>query len=349
MGEDLGSTGEKPRFLKALDGEVTDRMPLWLMRQAGRYLEEYRALRAKVPNFLEFCYTPELAIEVTLQPIRRFGFDASILFSDILVVPDAFGQKVGFATGEGPQLEAISDRAGFDRLASSIDLEHLAPVFETVRGLKRALPADVPLIGFCGAPWTVATYMIAGHGTPDQAPARSFAYQNPALFSELIDRLVEGSTAYLIEQIRAGVDAVQIFESWASVLPAPAFDRWSLRPMQRIIEGVRSFAPDIRIMVFPRTASASALQSVARLPVNAISLDTPVDIAWAAAALPQHIAVQGNLDPLALIAGGQALQEGVSTIREATKGRAAIFNLGHGIQQYTPVAHVEKLVELVCA
>ena len=324
-------------------------MPLWLMRQAGRYLEEYRALRAKVPNFLEFCYTPDLAIEVTLQPIRRFGFDAAILFSDILVVPDAFGQKVGFATGEGPQLEAITDRAGFNRLASAIDLDHLAPVFETVRGLKRALPPDVPLIGFCGAPWTVATYMVAGHGTADQAPARGLAYADPALFSELIDRLVVGSTAYLIEQIKAGVDAVQIFESWASVLPSPAFERWSLDPIRRIVEGVRAFAPNIRIMVFPRTASASALASIAALPINAISLDTPVDMRWASTAMPATLAVQGNLDPLALIAGGDALASGVATIREATKGRAAIFNLGHGIQQHTPVAHVEKLVELVRA
>ena len=345
----MGLDQDKPRFLKALDGEVTDRMPLWLMRQAGRYLEEYRALRAKVPNFLEFCYTPDLAIEVTLQPIRRFGFDAAILFSDILVVPDAFGQKVGFATGEGPQLDAITDRSGFDRLSSAIDLDHLGPVFETVTGLKRALPSDVPLIGFCGAPWTVATYMVAGHGTPDQAPARGLAYADPDLFQALIDRLVEGSTAYLIEQIRAGVDAVQIFESWASVLPAPAFKRWSLEPIQRIVEGVRAFAPEIRIMVFPRTASVSALQSIAALPINAISLDTPVDIGWASAAIPAKIAVQGNLDPLALIAGGKALEESVATIRTATSGRPAIFNLGHGIQQHTPVPHVEKLVELVRA
>ena len=324
-------------------------MPLWMMRQAGRYLEEYRALRAKVPNFLDFCYNPELAIEVTLQPIRRFGFDAAILFSDILVVPDAFGQTVGFSKGEGPQLDAITDQAGFDRLYPAIDLDHLSPVFETVRGLKRDLPADVPLIGFCGAPWTVATYMVAGHGTPDQAPARAMAYGNPELFQALIDRLVEGSTAYLIEQVKAGVDVLQIFESWASVLPAPAFERWSLDPIRRIIEGVRAFAPDIRIMVFPRTASAPALQSVAALPINAISLDTPVDIAWASATIPGHIAVQGNLDPLALIAGGDALAKGVAVIKEATKGRPAIFNLGHGIQQHTPVAHVEKLVELVRA
>ena len=339
----------KPALLEALDGGVPERMPLWMMRQAGRYLEEYRALRAKVPSFLEFCYTPELAVEVTLQPIRRFQFDAAILFSDILVVPDAFGQKVGFATGEGPQLEAISDRAGLDRLAGSIDLDHLAPVFETVRLLKRALPAEVPLIGFCGAPWTVATYMVAGHGTPDQAPARSLAYRDPDLFQSLIDRLVDGSIAYLIEQVKAGVDVVQIFESWASVLPARSFERWSLEPIRRIVTALRAFKPDVRIMVFPRTSSAPAIEAVASLGVNGLSLDTPVDMRWAAATLPRTIAVQGNLDPLALIAGGQALSNAVSEIKQATAGRPAIFNLGHGIQQHTPVSHVERLVELVRA
>ena len=336
-----------PRFLAALDGHVPDQMPLWLMRQAGRYLPEYRKLRASVPNFLEFCYTPELAVEVTLQPIRRFKFDAAILFSDILVIPDALGQTVGFATGEGPQLEAITDQAGFDRLSGAVDLDHLAPVFETVRLLKRALPADVPLIGFCGAPWTVATYMIAGHGTSDQAPARMMAYAEPAFFQALIDRLVEASTAYLIEQIKAGVDAVQIFESWASVLPTSEFMRWSLEPTQRIIAGVRAFAPDIRILAFPRTCSVVAIEATAKLPVNGVSLDTSVDMAWAAATLPASIAVQGNLDPVALIAGGDALVNAVHGIKQATRGRPAIFNLGHGIQQHTPVDHVERLVDLV--
>ncbi|MBY0612857.1 MAG: uroporphyrinogen decarboxylase [Beijerinckiaceae bacterium] len=337
----------KPRMLQALDGETPDQMPLWLMRQAGRYLSEYRELRAKVPSFLEFCYTPELAVEVTLQPIRRFHFDAAIMFSDILVVPDAFGQKVGFATGEGPQLEPISDRDGLKRIAATIDLDHLAPVFETIRILKRELPADVPLLGFCGAPWTVATYMVAGRGTSDQAPARSMAYGDPELFASIIDRLVEGSTAYLIEQIKAGVDAVQIFESWASVLPGPEFERWSLEPTRRIIAGLRAFKPDVRIMGFPRTASAPAILSTASLGVCAVSLDTAVDMRWASSAVPSSVAVQGNLDPLALIAGGEALTRGVAEIKAATAGRPAIFNLGHGIQQHTPVAHVEKLVELV--
>ena len=337
----------KPRFLQALDGEVPDQMPLWLMRQAGRYLPEYRELRAKVPSFLEFCYQPELAVEVTLQPIRRFQFDAGILFSDILVVPDALGQKVGFTTGEGPQLEAIEDEAGFNRLAGKIDLDHLAPVFETVRLLKQALPADVPLIGFCGAPWTVATYMVAGHGTSDQAPARMMAYGNPGLFQKLIDRLVESSIDYLIEQIKAGVDAVQIFESWASVLPGREFERWSLEPVGRIVSAVRAFAPDIRIIIFPRTSSAAALAAASALDVNGVSLDTSVDIGWASRALPRTLAVQGNLDPMALISGGDALDDAVKEIRTATVGRPAIFNLGHGIQQHTPVSHVERLVELV--
>ena len=337
----------KPRMLQALDGETPDQMPLWLMRQAGRYLSEYRELRAKVPSFLEFCYAPDLAVEVTLQPIRRFRFDAAIMFSDILVVPDAFGQKVGFATGEGPQLEAIGDRDGLKRISQTIDLDHLAPVFETIRILKRELPADVPLLGFCGAPWTVATYMVAGRGTSDQAPARTMAYGDPDLFAEIIDRLVEGSTAYLIEQIKAGVDAVQIFESWASVLPGPEFERWSLGPTRRIIEALRAFKPDVRIMGFPRTASAPAILATAALGVNAVSLDTAVDMEWASAAVPRSVAVQGNLDPLALIAGGEALSRGVSAIKAATAGRPAIFNLGHGIQQFTPVSHVEKLVELV--
>ncbi len=338
---------QKPLFLAALNGEVTERMPIWLMRQAGRYLPEYRALRAKVPQFLDFCFNPDLAVEVTLQPIRRFGFDASILFSDILVVPHALGQAVHFAAGEGPQLAAITDEDGFAALAGEIDLDRLKSVFVTIRRLKQELPAGVPLIGFCGAPWTVATYMVAGHGTPDQAPARKMAYEAPNLFQQLIDRLVEASILYLNAQVEAGVDALQIFESWASVLPAGQFERWSLEPVARIIAGVRAVYPNIPIIAFPRTASASALQKVALLGINGISLDTSVDMEWAARTLPHTMAVQGNLDPLALIAGGTALSESVVRIRAACSGRPAIFNLGHGIQQHTPVAHVEQLMELV--
>jgi uroporphyrinogen decarboxylase len=315
------------------------------MRQAGRYLPEYREIRTKAPSFLDFCYTPALAVEATLQPIRRFGFDAAILFSDILVVPDALGQAVSFETGEGPRLDPIADEKGLNALRDAPNWTRLAPVFETLDRVKAALPPEVALIGFCGAPWTVASYMIAGRGSPDQAAARLFAYRRPDLFAALIDRLVEASAAYLVRQIAAGAEAVQIFDSWAGVLPPSEFDRWCVAPIAAIVAKVKAAAPGAPIIVFPRGA-ASGLGKFAEISgVAAVGLDTGVDPATAIAALPARLALQGNLDPLALVAGGAALDEGVDGVLEGFAGRAHIFNLGHGVPPETPVEHVERMLK----
>jgi uroporphyrinogen decarboxylase len=337
------------KFLQTLNGQVFASPPIWMMRQAGRYLPEYRELRATASSFLDFCYSPAKAAEVTLQPIRRFGFDAAILFSDILVVPDAMGQKVSFETGEGPRLEPISDAEGLARL-TPVDMDHLQPVLETIDRVKGALPPETTFLGFCGAPWTVASYMVAGRGTKDQEPARLFAYQHPDLFQNLIDRLIEASVTYLVAQLKAGVDGVQIFDSWAGVLPVCEFERWCLRPLKAIVDGVRAQVPDAKIIAFPRGAGPSHLIEIARMEgVSVVGLDTPVDPAWAAREIQPIKPVQGNLDPLALIAGGKPLEEAVGRIMSSFAGRPYIFNLGHGITPQTPIAHVEKLLKLLRA
>lgn len=336
-----------PKFLRALAGEPVWPPPLWLMRQAGRYLPEYRAIRAEAGSFLQFCYDPKMTVEATLQPIRRFGFDASILFSDILVIPDALGQKVRFEVGEGPRLDPITTAEGVDALREEVDLDHLAAVFETVARLKQDLPRDVPLIGFCGAPWTVASYMIAGRGTPDQAPARVFAYREPALMERIVERLVASSIAYLCRQVEAGVDALQIFDTWAGVLPAGEFERWCVRPIATIVEGVRARHPAVPIIVFARGIGPRILELKDATGADALGLDTAVDPHWAARTLPPTTVLQGNLDPLALIAGGHALDAAVGRILAAFRHRPHVFNLGHGILPETPIAHVERLVELV--
>ena len=334
-------------FIQALDGKSNKIPPLWMMRQAGRYLPEYREIRSTVPTFLDFCYSPKLATEATLQPIRRFGFDAAILFSDILVVPDAFGQKVSFEQGEGPRLPPISDAAGLAALKEEIDLEKLSPVFEAIQLIKTALPSETSLIGFCGAPWTVASYMIAGKGTPDQKPARLFAYQNPELFQRLIDLLVRGSIDYLERQFAAGVESVQIFDSWAGVLPQNEFEKWCLKPILAIVEGLKARVPHARIIAFP-IGVGSHLEAFTSHPgINALSLDTSADVNWVAREVQSKKTVQGNLDPFALIAGGRALDESVDRIKKAFDGKPYIFNLGHGILPETPIAHVEQLVARV--
>jgi len=342
-------TSDKPGkpLLAALAGERQPTPPIWLMRQAGRYLPEYREMRARAATFLDLCYTPALAVEATLQPIRRFGFDAAILFSDILVVPDALGQEVAFESGEGPRLAPIEDAAGLARLRAEPDWQKLAPVFETLDRVKTELPDDVALIGFCGAPWTVASYMIAGRGTPDQAPARLFAYRHPNLFSALIERLVDASAEYLVRQLAAGAEAVQIFDSWAGVLPPAEFERWCVRPVAALVAKVRAKAPEAPIIAFPRGA-ATQLEKFAQVPgVAAIGLDTSVEPRAAIAALPLPIALQGNLDPLALAAGGAGFDEGIDRVLQDFEGRAHIFNLGHGVLPETPVEHVEHLVQRV--
>ena len=327
-------------------GKSNSRPPIWLMRQAGRYLPEYRALRAKAPSFLDFCYDSELATEATLQPIRRFGFDAAILFSDILVVPDALGVKVAFEEGEGPRLAPVATAEALAGLRSTIDLDRLAPVFETIRKVKSKLSKETTLLGFCGAPWTVASYMVAGRGAPDQAPARLLAYRDSSLFHALTERLVEASIAYLCAQIEAGVDAVQIFDSWAGTLPSGEFRKWCLAPLGRIVAGVKRLWPQIPIIAFPRGANQHLGEVARSVQVDAIGLDTSTDLALAAD-LQRLKPVQGNLDPLVLLAGGAALDRAADDILAALGGGPLIFNLGHGILPQTPVAHVERLIRRV--
>jgi uroporphyrinogen decarboxylase len=316
------------------------------MRQAGRYLPEYRELRVKAKGFLDFCYTPAMAAEATLQPIRRFHFDGAILFSDILVVPHAMGQTVSFETGEGPRLDPIETPEDLDKLGA-FDIEKLSPVFETIDRVKTELPADVAFIGFCGAPWTVASYMIAGKGTPDQAPARLFAFRNHAAFQKLIDRLVEASVEYLIGQIDAGVEAVQIFDSWAGVLPANEFESWCAKPIRRMVATLKEKRPHAPVIAFVRGADAQLPALTRLLNADGYGLDTALDARWAAAETAPDICLQGNLDPLALLAGGQALDREVDTILAVFAGRPHIFNLGHGILPQTPIEHVERLIARV--
>ena len=335
--------------LEVLGGRVQVNPPIWLMRQAGRYLPEYRAIRSQVSTFLDLCFTPELAAQVTLQPIQRFGFDAAILFSDILVVPHALGQAVRFEAGEGPRLDPIVDARGLGRLRQSIDQDALAPVYETIDRVKSELPAGVALLGFCGAPWTVATYMVAGRGGDDQRPARLFAYGDPDGFARLIDVLVRASADYLVRQLAAGVDAVQIFDTWAGILPPEEFSCWCVEPVQRIIERVRGQVPNAKIIGFPRGAGTALTGYVKEVAVNAVGLDWRIDRTFAREHVQSRVPVQGNLDPLALVAGGSALDGMVDAVLEAFAARPFIFNLGHGILPETPIAHVERMLARVRA
>jgi uroporphyrinogen decarboxylase len=337
----VNSAPSKP-ILDVLAGRRQAVPPVWFMRQAGRYLPEYRALRAKAGSFLDLCFTPEWATEVTLQPIRRFGFDAAILFSDILVVPHALGRTVTFEVGEGPRLQPLDDAAKLATLGAQADERVFAPVYEAVRRVKAALPAGVALLGFCGAPWTVATYMVAGRGTPDQAPARILAYREPQAFARMIDILVDVSSRYLVEQLKAGADAVQIFDTWAGVLPPREFARWSIAPVRQIIENVRREMPDAKIIGFPRGAGASLAHYVDQLALNAVSIDWMAEPSFVRERIQSRIAVQGNLDPLALLAGGAALDRAIDDILENYGKGPLIFNLGHGILPETPIAHVEQ-------
>ncbi|MFH6785278.1 MULTISPECIES: uroporphyrinogen decarboxylase [Methylobacterium] len=345
---------ERP-ILRVLNGEALSPPPAWMMRQAGRYLPEYRAVRAEAGSFLDLCYNPDFATEVTLQPIRRFGFEAAILFSDILVVPHALGQDVRFVEGEGPRLDPMAGRPEFDRLIEAGDpriMRHLRPVFETVGRLRAELPAETTLLGFCGAPWTVASYMIGGRGTPDLAPARDLAARDPALLDALIDRLVAVSIEYLVRQFEAGADAVQIFESHAGALPdvpagetGDALARWSLGPIARMVSGIRARVPGARIIVFARGSGLDGHARVAgETGADAVGVDWAVDLKALRARLPASAVTQGNLHPETLIAGGEALDAAVDAILEATAGTPHIFNLGHGITPQTPIPHVERML-----
>jgi uroporphyrinogen decarboxylase len=339
-------TSAKP-FIDVLSGQRQAVPPVWMMRQAGRYLPEYREVRAKAGGFLDLCFTPELAAEVTLQPIRRFDFDAAIIFSDILVIPYALGRSVRFEVGEGPRLEPLDDPDKVRTLSPHADFDKLEPVFEALRIVRRALDPKTALIGFCGAPWTVATYMVAGHGTPDQAPARMMAYRHPEAFARIIDALVANSVDYLLGQLAAGADALQIFDTWAGVLPPAEFVRWSIEPTRRIVDGVRAKAPDARIIGFPRGAGALLPAYVEATGVNAVSIDWTAEPSFIRERVQTRVAVQGNLDPLVLITGGDALNRAIDDVlANFAKGRL-IFNLGHGIQPETPIAHVEQMLKRV--
>ena len=323
--------------------------PVWLMRQAGRYLPEYRAVREKAGGFLDLVFAPELAAEVTLQPVRRFGFDAAILFSDILVVPHALGQALRFAAGEGPQLDPITSAAAVRALPRAPDQSVLAPIYETVRLVKSRLSPQTTLLGFCGAPWTVASYMVAGHGTPDQAPARLFAARDADAFAALIDILVDASAAYLVRQLQAGADAVQVFDTWAGVLSPEDFTRWCVEPSRRIVAQVRAEIPHAKIIGFPRGAGTLLRQYVEQVPVDAVGLDWTINRVVARDWIGKRLAVQGNLDPLVLLAGGAALDAAVDNVLAGFAGMPLIFNLGHGILPETPIAHVERMLKRVRA
>ncbi|WP_414709220.1 uroporphyrinogen decarboxylase [Rhizobium sp.] len=333
------------KILRVLSGETLTPPPIWLMRQAGRYLPEYRETRAKAGSFLDLCYSPEHAVEVTLQPIRRYGFDAAIMFSDILVIPDALNRNVRYTEGHGPEMDPIDD-AGIFLLKADGVLEHLAPVIETVRRLRAELPDETTLLGFCGAPWTVATYMIAGHGTPDQAPARLFAYRYPKAFEHLLMLLADISAAYLVAQIDAGVDAVQIFDSWAGVLGEKEFEAFAVKPVARIIASVKAQRPRARIIAFAKGAGYQLKTYRQKTGADAIGLDWSVPLAFAKE-LQQEGPVQGNLDPMRVVAGGKALEDGIDEILQQLGQGPLIFNLGHGITPQADPANVTALVERV--
>lgn len=332
-------------LLVALGGRPVWPPPIWLMRQAGRYLPEYRAVRAHARDFLELCYTPALAAEVSLQPIRRFGFDAAILFSDILVIPHALGQTVRYIDGEGPVLEPW--QLVHSRLDSSKCAAQLAPIYETVRRVRAELPENVALIGFAGAPWTVAAYMIEGHGSRDFAAARAWLYRAPEQCAKLLAVLVEVTAEYLVAQVSAGADVIQIFDTWAGLLPEPVMRRWSVEPIKAIIRKVRKAHPGVAIIIFPRGVGIGYETFAAECGADAVSIDPSVPLAWASEKLQSRCVVQGNLDPVALLAGGDVLENETRRIMRAMRGGPFVFNLGHGILPQTAVENVGRLVELV--
>jgi uroporphyrinogen decarboxylase len=320
-----------------------------MMRQAGRYLPEYREVRAKAGGFLDLCFNPDFAAEVTLQPIRRFNFDAAIIFSDILVIPYALERSVRFEAGEGPRLDPLDSPDKIGTLAAKADFTKLEPVFDALRRVRRELDQKIALIGFCGAPWTVATYMVAGQGTPDQAPARMMAYRHPDAFAKIIDVIVENSITYLLGQLAAGADVLQIFDTWAGILPPREFQRWSVEPTKRIVAGVRAKVPDAKIIGFPRGAGALLPAYVNATCVDAVSIDWSTEPSLIRDHVQTRVALQGNLDPLALIAGGEALDRSIDDVLASYAQGRLIFNLGHGIQPETPIAHVEQMVKRVRA
>jgi uroporphyrinogen decarboxylase len=320
-----------------------------MMRQAGRYLPEYRELRAKAGGFLDLVFNAELSAEITLQPIRRFGFDAAIIFSDLPLIPHALGRHVRYEVGEGPRLEPLDTVAAIGAMQTRVDPSVIAPTCEALRIVRRELDAKTTLLGFCGAPWTVATYMIAGQGTPDQVPARLFAYRHPDAFARLIDILADAAIDFLVAQLDAGADAVQLFDTWAGTLPSQQFAKWSTAPAQKIVAGVRARKPGAKIIGFPRGAGGNLPAYVDAAGVDAVSIDWAAEPALIRERVQNKVAVQGNLDPLALLAGGDALDRAVDDVLANFSGGRFIFNLGHGIPPETPIANVERMLKRVRA
>jgi uroporphyrinogen decarboxylase len=339
---------ESKKLLRSLAGEVLDIPPIWMMRQAGRYLPEYRASRAQAGDFLSLCYNSDLAAEVTLQPIRRYGFDAAILFADILLVPQALGADLWFVTGEGPRLSTVTTQGDFDALKPAGDIhETLAPIYETLRILRGELPADTALIGFAGAPWTVATYMIAGRGTPDQAPAHALRQENAALFEALLDRITTATIDYLSMQIDAGAEVVKIFDSWAGSLQGDDFTRYAQEPCRRITAALKARHPGIPVIGFPREAGDRYVGFARATGVDCVALDNSVDPGWAAAHVQKDGCVQGNLAASHMVSGGQALIDETRVIVRAFAGGPHIFNLGHGITPDADPDNVQRMIDAV--
>lgn len=338
----MKDTIKKP-LLQVLAGETVSPPPVWLMRQAGRYLAEYREVRSRAKNFIDFCFSPDLAAEVTLQPIHRFGFDAAILFADILLVPIALGRKVWFVTGEGPKLEPF-DPLNFEELRLDQTEAVLAPIGETLKRVVPRLPDTTTMIGFAGSPWTVATYMIEGGGSKDRFKARVAAWEHPEAFDAMMDRIADVTAEYLVMQANCGAEVLKLFDSWAEGLPEPLFERVIIRPTKRIIDAVRAKGIDVPIIGFPRGAGTLYPRYARETGVTAIAIDTAVDPAWIQSVLPEGMPVQGHLDPAALRAGGAALDGEVDRLLDSWAGRPHIFNLGHGITPDVPVAHVEQLL-----
>lgn len=334
-------------LLETLKGNPSERVPFWFMRQAGRYLPEYREVRATTKSFMDFCYSPDKAAEVTLQPIRRYGMDGAILFADILVVPDGLGQEVWFEAGSGPKLTPVKTAADYDQLSLKGFHDKVGAVYETVAKLKHMLPAETTLLGFAGAPWTVATYMIEGAGSKDHAAARQMGYGDPALFGRILDLLVEATAQYLCRQIEAGADAVQIFDSWAAALPESVFDDWVIKPTKAIVDIVRAKHPDTPIIGFPRLAGLQYARFIEETGVDAVSLDTGIPLDWAADELQSKVCVQGNIDPHLVVSGGQPMVDEAIRILDALKNGPHVFNLGHGFVPQTPPENVALLSETI--
>lgn len=345
MSATLSNKIDAKPMLRALRGDVLDTPPIWLMRQAGRYLDEYRAVRSKAPNFLEFCYTPDLAIEVTLQPIDLYGFDAAILFSDILVIPDGLGQDVRFEEGIGPVLKPLESRSDIDALDVGRARERLSPVMQSVQGIASALNDQTALIGFAGAPWTVALYMVQGRGGSEGEKLRRWSYEDPAAIDALMQKLVAATTGYLNDQIDHGAEVVQLFDSWSGLVPDGWFERWIIEPTQQIVEGVRDKHPGVPIIGFPRNAGLRIETYIRETGVDGVGLDAGVPLGWARERLQPHVTVQGNLDNQLLVIGGEVMDQAVDRICDTLGGGPFIFNLGHGIVPDTPRENVARLVE----